>query len=109
MKVYRGTRTADGGCVVTVNGRLLDPAPSQRVRNHSPDGFNFGCQGSGPAQLALAILLDLTDPAEAEDSYQDFKRQFVANWTDPWVLTEAEAREWLSLSRTHVENRRAPV
>jgi len=42
---------------VTFDGKLLDPAPSQALHNHSPDGFAWGYQGSGPAQLALAILL----------------------------------------------------
>jgi len=42
---------------VWVNGRELRPERSQQVWNHSPDGFNWGYAGSGPAQLALAILL----------------------------------------------------
>lgn len=42
---------------VLIDGKLLDPKPSQAVWNHSPDGFNWGYGGSGPAQLALAILL----------------------------------------------------
>jgi len=51
--IYKGTRT-ERGCVVTVDGRPLDPR--NKVRNHSPDGFEWGYAGSGPAQLALAIL-----------------------------------------------------
>lgn len=43
--------------VVLVNGQRLDPGPSQRVSNPSPDGFAWGYGGSGPAQLALALLL----------------------------------------------------
>ena len=31
---------------------LLKPERSQRVKNHSPDGFNWGYAASGPAQLA---------------------------------------------------------
>ena len=42
---------------VVIDGKLLDLKPSQAVWNHSPDGFNWGYGGSGPAQLALAILL----------------------------------------------------
>ena len=45
--------------MVWLNGKLLDPRPSQKVRNHSPDGFNWNYAGSGPAQLALAICLEL--------------------------------------------------
>lgn len=100
MKLYRGTRT-DFDLVVTVNGELLDPGPSQKLRNHSPDGFNWSYAGSGPAQLALAILFDVTGDAEiALSNYQDFKRQFVEHFEDEWALTEDDIRHWLSLSQT---------
>ena len=56
----------------------LDPAPSQRLFNHSPTGFAWGYAGSGPAQLALAMLLDFTgDPEVALCWYQEFKEQFI--------------------------------
>lgn len=42
---------------VWVDDEPLSPKRSQKVWNHSPDGFNWGYGGSGPAQLALAILL----------------------------------------------------
>lgn len=35
----------------------ISPDQSLRFRNHSPDGFEWSYGGSGPAQLALAILL----------------------------------------------------
>lgn len=60
---------------VWLDGHRLDPAPSQKYRNHSPDGFNWGYGGSGPAQLALAIMLKLTGKA---DGYQDFKFRIIA-------------------------------
>lgn len=54
----------------------LDPAPSQALRNHSPEGFSWGYDGSGPAQLALAILLDYTGDEElALWHYQAFVRR----------------------------------
>lgn len=102
-KVYRGNRgpvglrTPDGTPTVMVDGKPLSPKPSQNIRNHSPDGFNWGYGGSGPAQLALAILLDVTRNAEvAQDHYQNFKRQFVAGWGDTWQISEAEVRSWLA-------------
>lgn len=65
----------------------LDPAPSQRLRNHSPDGFQWGYSGSGPAQLALAILLDYTkDPERSQRLYQTFKNDFVRLFQDEWSL-----------------------
>jgi hypothetical protein len=60
---------------VYLDGIWLDPTPSQKVWNHSPDGFNWGYSGSGPAQLALAIMLELTGKA---DGYQNFKFRFIA-------------------------------
>jgi len=59
-----------------LDGELLTPEESQKVRNHSPDGFNHGYCGSGPAQLALAIMLKLTGKS---DGYQNFKFKCVAN------------------------------
>jgi len=60
---------------VWLDGKLLDPTESQALRNHSPDGFNWGYGGSGPAQLALAITLELTGKAEG---YQHFKWNVIA-------------------------------
>lgn len=85
MKTYRGDRI--GGCVVTVDGRPLPPRLD--LRNHSPTGFEWGYGGSGPAQLALAILCDhLGDDDLAEGLYHAFKRHVVAGLPQgPWTLT----------------------
>ena len=76
MKVYRGTReghVAD----VTVDGRPLNPRLD--LWNHSPSGFEWGYGGSGPAQLALALLADhLGDDDKAIKLHQDFKSNVVA-------------------------------
>jgi len=63
---------------VLINGKLLDPGPSQKVWNHSPNGFLWGYESSGPAQLALAILLLVTDKETAVLCHQEFKRQVIA-------------------------------
>ena len=60
---------------IYLDGKYLDPIPSQRVWNHSPDGFNWGYFGSGCAQLALAIVLELTGKP---DGYQYFKANVIA-------------------------------
>lgn len=60
MRVYEGKRSADGRVAVTVisDGRRR-PLPTRLdLFNHSPSGFEYGYHGSGPAQLALAILAD---------------------------------------------------
>lgn len=51
----------------------------QDLRNHSPDGPNWGYSGSGPAQCALAICCDLLgDDRQALRVYQEFKSQYIA-------------------------------
>ena len=59
-----------------LNGIQLTADRSLRHRNHSPDGFSHGYHGSGPAQLALAIMLELTG---REDNYQKLKYDVIAN------------------------------
>lgn len=63
---------------VFLNGKRLDPKPSQEIWNHSPDGFNWGYSGSGPAQLGLAILLACLPREKALARYQDFKSKVIA-------------------------------
>jgi hypothetical protein len=63
---------------VWLDGVELDPAKSLKMFRHSPDGFNWGYHGSGPAQLALAILIELVDTGTAVRWYQSFKNGFIA-------------------------------
>lgn len=64
------------------------------IVNHSPSGFAWGYQGSGPAQLALAIMC--TEYGEELDAhpchYQDLKRHLIAGLeTDkPFQLSSAD-------------------
>ncbi|MBA7506568.1 hypothetical protein ES706_05260 [subsurface metagenome] len=97
--IYRGYRHSKGlgHQLVTKDNDFLDPTPSQKIWNHSPDGFNWGYLGSGPAQLALALLYDVTkDEVVAVRLHQEFKRSFVAAWGDTWEITDAHIREWVS-------------
>ena len=72
-------RLQDGRFVLGVDNHALSPEPSQKLFNHSPDGFNIGYGGSGPAQSALAILLHvLGDKDKAIRLHQDFKWEFLA-------------------------------
>src|ERR1051326_2990265 len=76
----------------------LSPYHSQKLVNHSPDGFNWGYGGSGPSQLALAILLDyLETPELALANYQQFKWDIVAHLPSgmPWKLTGDEIEDWI--------------
>jgi hypothetical protein len=65
------------------------------LRNHSPDGFAWGYGGSGPAQLALALLAyELGDDEKALEWYQAFKWEVVARFplSLSWGLSSGEIR-----------------
>src|SRR5947208_14776729 len=107
MKSYVGERDATDGWQVNVYDNRtrtihpLNPKPRQKINNHSPDGFSWGYGGSGPAQLALAILLDVYgDATIASENYQDFKWNVIANLNqgEGFELTEQQVRE--ALERT---------
>ena len=81
---------------VTINGKALSPKASQKVRNHSPDGFAWGYAGSGPAQLAFALLLHFTSLAFAVKNYQDFKREVIATLPqDDFAIPVAPVLTWI--------------
>jgi hypothetical protein len=82
--------------------------PGFRFVNHSPNGFDWGYTGSGPAQLAFALLLDHCGAlGPALLFYQDFKEREIATLnTDRWEMTSGEVeaalvriREFRSQSR----------
>lgn len=63
-----------------------------------PDGAEWGYGGSGPAQLALALLADATgDDGQAQKSYQRFKWEVVAGFNrEQFLITQAEIRCWIA-------------
>ena len=83
-----------GQPVVTVcDGQKSEPLPLRMdLFNHSPAGFSWGYGGSGPAQLALALLADaLADDDRAVRLHQEFKFKVVACWPEGerwWITTE---------------------
>lgn len=70
--------------------------PRLDLRNHSPTGFAWGYGGSGPAQLALAILAEVTDKDFALSFYQDFKTAVIADKSGAFTITEEFVRGWLA-------------
>jgi len=89
MKHYSGRREGYA-VIVTVDGRRLNPRLD--LWNHSPSGFEWGYPGSGPAQLALAILADhCGDDRQAFDFHHRFKWAVVAEFPHrSWALTSQE-------------------
>jgi hypothetical protein len=95
--------TPRGGTWVAVNGQPLSPRPSQQVVNHSPDGFDWGYGGAGPAQLALAIALLFCRPSTAVRLYQEFKWHFIATCpSDGFELDTAVAHAWFLRQTFHL-------
>lgn len=100
MKIYQMYRVSGEAYARVVHGAAFRPRLRHRLdlANHSPTGFEWGYAGSGPAQLALAILADcLDDDAQALSLYQRFKSQVVA--TKPrdegWSISEETVRYWV--------------
>jgi len=97
--IYKGS-FKDLDWSVTRNGESFSHEDSLAVRNHSPDGFSWGYSGSGPSQLALAILLQETDVETAERLYPAFRDDVVINWPmeSDWELTSQEVEDFLVCS-----------
>jgi hypothetical protein len=98
MATFVGVRI-NGKCIVY----RLDPPDcttlnmALHLRQHSPTGLEWGYRGSGPAQLALAILFDvLSDGQAALLLYQRFKHETVATLPRAgWVMDTEWVEEWI--------------
>jgi hypothetical protein len=65
--------------------------------NHSPDGCAWGYGGSGPAQLAYAILFDVTnDRDKSQKFYQDYKWAVISQLPrKTWTIEAEKVLDWL--------------
>jgi len=74
--------------------------------DHSPTGFEWGYYGSGPSQLAYAILrhmfgkmYETQEKARemSQEKYMSFKRDVIAQIrTDRWEMREEDFHAWLT-------------
>ncbi len=88
MKIYEGQRIGEG-TTVTVDGQALDARID--LRDFRAGGFEWGYEGSGPSQLALAILADHADAETALRNYRQFMQVFIAEIeSDNWRLSSEE-------------------
>jgi hypothetical protein len=65
---------------IWLNGIELNPSSSKTVYVHSESGFDWGHSEEGAAQLALAILLKLTNNRKLSMIlHHAFKNDFISN------------------------------
>lgn len=84
MATYMGIRQGEV-TAVTVDGAPL--APRLDIRALSENGFEWGYVGSGPYQLALAILAHELGERRALANYRSFCENTIARLKqDHWVL-----------------------
>ena len=96
-RTYRGERTIDGA-EVTADGEPLDPRLD--LHTFTSRGFEWGYEGDGPLQLALAILADyFQDDADAKAECRAFMARVVANFSNEWEMTAADID--LALANVH--------
>jgi hypothetical protein len=95
--IFRGQRMLMGRNVVTLNGQPLDERYD--LHNHSPDGFNWGYGGSGPAQLALAMLAPVSTDKCALHFYQRFKFDVITGFDhDTFEIRVEDVRAWIVIN-----------
>lgn len=101
MRVIKGYRQGQSGgaCLVMIDDTVLPmPELARSEARHSPDGYQWGYGGSGPAELARAILVALY-PGDAvvrhPVCYQAFKSDVIARIReDGFTLTSDEVGAW---------------
>jgi hypothetical protein len=87
---------------VTPGGRKTEH-PLKQYETHSPSGFAWGYGGSGPTDLALALLADVTRNVKlAWVLHQQFKWTVVAKWPAGDQAERAGEREKWRMPATHV-------
>lgn len=95
MTYYKGVRNEHEAFVLVFTCEKSKHLPIRLdLVNHSPDGFNWGYAGSGPAQLALALLAHAIDDKIALKYHQKFK--FL-------VISMLENNEWFMTKEYIVE------
>lgn len=96
ITAYEGRITPEHECRVDRvhdDGSSSPLDPRFDLANKSPSGFAWGYGGSGPGQLALAILADhLHDDERALRLYHDFKWRVIGRLDQDagWKLTRAD-------------------
>lgn len=91
--IYRGLRTPNGS-LVTCDGKELQARID--LRKYSTTKFEWGHDGAGANQLALAIMADFCGDEMAMTLHQIFSRDIVASLgSSQWEMNSAMLIEWV--------------
>lgn len=103
MKVYYVRRDAPGRVIATVawtvNGGA-DGHPLPHLERHSPDGFEYGYGGSGPADLARSIVGEVLGQKDPSITlYSRLKMEWVSQLegAGPHSISEDEVRKIIGM------------
>ena len=83
------------------------PRPTELVHRglHSPDGFEWGHRGAGPADLAYSILLTEIGEAPTPPVYLRFRDDIIAGFPlRSFRLPSGVVWEWITANRSLVEH-----
>jgi len=78
-KLYRGRRSPDPLVLIYYSDETHETTNLKHIERHSPDGFEWGYGGSGPADLALSVLTDAVGKEAADQYYMKFKNEVIAH------------------------------
>lgn len=111
MKTYLGKVVRKFDCEVFVKEGFFQKKKPLDIRldllNWSPSGFNWGFSGSGPTQLAFAILLDLMgDKEKAISLCSDFMSKVISKLKmgKRWKLRGDEITKAIMEIETEIKN-----
>lgn len=95
-----GGDNREGSWAVQKDLLAVSPSRSKSIVEHSDD-FQWGITGSGAAQLALELLLDVTSENEALLYYQRFKRDVVSRFPSDgqWTMAISEIDAFITTYR----------
>jgi len=101
-RYYEGINAEQGGpqsvlMILTDGKEKLESAPLPHIERHSPDGFQWGYGGSGPSDLALSMLTHAAGKEIAEEYYQLFKADFIADCEKHLLIFQKDILEWVGI------------
>jgi hypothetical protein len=95
VSVFKGIREGSR-CSVTVNGKPLDPRPN--LGDNAAEGFDWGSQGAGATQLALAIVAHHAGDDVALRVHRKFAKAVIAGLPlEGWTLKSDDVEMALSV------------